>query len=169
MKKKILIGVPLVLLGMVGILWLKGIEMREIKSEIIVNAPPEKVWNVLINVNGWQSWNPTVNACSGDAAIGSALDITMKNESGGDGPHYSPKITAMDRPNKFQWRATMGAGFVFTNDKVLELQVVPTGTKVIHRELFSGLMVPLFGGKLEAGVPGILKAFNEGLKSKVES
>ena len=50
MKKKILIAVPLVLLGIVGILWLKGMDMREIKSEIIVSAPPEKVWKIFSNL-----------------------------------------------------------------------------------------------------------------------
>jgi hypothetical protein len=36
------------------------------------------------------------------------------------------------------------AKFLFTNDKVFELQETATGTKLIHKELFGGLMVKLF-------------------------
>lgn len=120
--------------------------MREITSEIEIAATPEKVWNTLTDINGWNKWNPTVNQISGEAKLGSKLDITMvskEGKGGKDGPKYSPKFIRLDSQKSFRWTATMMAGFLFTNDKHIILEETATGTKVTHKELFSGMMVAM--------------------------
>ena len=62
----------------------------------------------------------------------------------------------------------MMAGFIFTNDKIIELEATAVGTKVTHTETFKGLMVPLMRGQLEKGVPPILNMMNEALKNIAE-
>ena len=62
----------------------------------------------------------------------------------------------------------MMAEFLFTNDKVFELEETGSGTRLIHKELFSGLLVPLFGSMLKEGVPSMLQSMNEALKAKAE-
>ena len=63
----------------------------------------------------------------------------------------------------------MMSEFMFTNDKVFELVKTETGTRVIHKELFKGLLVPLFWGKLTESAPSMLDSMNTALKEKVES
>ena len=63
----------------------------------------------------------------------------------------------------------MMAGFIFTNDKVFELHETSTGTRVVHKELFSGLLAPIFCGQMEKGVPPMLEAMNQALKQLAES
>ena len=55
-----------------------------------------------------------------------------------------------------------------TNDKVFELEEISSGTRLIHKELFSGMLVPVFWGKLNKGVIPMLKSMNEALKIKAE-
>ncbi len=62
----------------------------------------------------------------------------------------------------------MGPGFVFTNHKIVDLEAIDTGTRVTHKETFSGMMAVLMGGKIMTGVPPILTSFNEGLKKQAE-
>jgi len=144
--------------------------MREISTDIEIAAPIEDVWSVLTNIDDWANWSPIINGSSGTAALGSTLSITMmSNEEGKDGPKYGPTITIFDEPKSFRWRTKVMGGLMMTNDKAFELEATKTGTRLVHKELFSGLMVPMFWSKVEQSVPGMLNSMNEALKAKVEA
>ncbi|MFK7826978.1 MAG: SRPBCC family protein [Oligoflexales bacterium] len=143
--------------------------MKKVQTEIEISAPPEDVWKVLSNIDDWQNWSPVINKSQGTAALGSKVVITMcSKEEGKDGPKYSPVITKFDEPKSLHWRATMMAGIIFTNDKHIDLEKTDSGTRVIHKELFSGIMAAMMGSHMEDGVPPILNKMNEALKQKVE-
>ena len=147
---------------------LKGINMRELRSEIEINAPLTKVWDILMDFDHWKDWNPIVNQARGMAAIGSKLSMTMRGKEGEDANQYMPIITQFVPPKFFRWRANMMAGFLFTNDKIFKLEERGAGTRLIHIEAFSGMLVPLFWSKLNKGVLPMLNSMNEALKKNVE-
>lgn len=142
--------------------------MREIKSEIQISAPASKVWSVITDFNSWKAWNPIVNQVSGNAALGSKLRVTMKGKDGKDGGSYEPVILDFQSPSYLRWRGKMMAGFLMTNDKIFELKEVNGRTHLVQKETFSGLMVPLFWGKMEKWVPSMLESMNKALKAKAE-
>ncbi len=142
--------------------------MREIRTEIEINVPPTTVWSILTDFHTWKEWSPIINQASGVASLGSELNITMRGDDGKDGPKYMPIITNFEEPKFFRWRAKMMAEFLFTNDKVFELEETGSGTRLIHKELFSGMLVPLFWSKLETGVPPMLNSMNDALKRIAE-
>jgi hypothetical protein len=159
MKKLILIFIIFILTFCL-ILWTKGKAMREIRTEIEIAAPPAKVWSILTDFNKWSEWSPIINQASGTASLGSKLNITRCGKDGKNGkvgPNYEPVITVFEEPKHFQWQATMMAGFIFTNGKVLELE-----------ETFSGIMVPMMWGQMESSVPQMLNSMNEALKRVAE-
>ena len=141
--------------------------MKELRTEIEIGAPIEKVWSVLMDFENWKEWNPIVNSVRGNSVKGSKLNIIMKGKDGSDSMKYDAVITDSEEPKTFRWRATMMAGFLFTNDKIFDLEATATGTKLIHREEFTGMLLPLFWSKLEKGALPMLKTMNEALKSKV--
>ncbi|MBL4656483.1 MAG: SRPBCC domain-containing protein [Flavobacteriales bacterium] len=143
--------------------------MREIRTETEIAAPPEKVWGILTDFENWKEWNPVVTDVSGEANLNSKLNIRMKGEGGKGGMNYAATITDLVEQKSFRWRATMVAGFLFTNDKIFELEESSSGTRVVHWEEFSGIMVGMFWGKLSKGVPPMLEAMNEALKKKAEN
>lgn len=117
--------------------------MRELTTTIEIAAPPV-VWRVLTDFNSWKQWNPIVTEAVGTASQGANLSITMKDKDGNAANKYAPVITGLEAPKSLKWRATMMAGFVFTNDKIFTLEATPTGTRLIHTEAFSGMLMPLF-------------------------
>lgn len=169
MKKIIYIFiVPLTIV--IAYLAFEGREMTEIRTEIEIAASPDAVWNTLVEIERWPEWNPIVNKSNGLSEIGSQLDITMASEEKGkDGPQYKPKVLEMNQPSFFRWRAHMIAGFIFTNDKVFELEEIEGGTRLIHKELFRGLLAPIFCSQMEKGVPPMLNKMNQALKKQVEA
>lgn len=142
--------------------------MREIKTEIHIDASPEKVWSVITDLNSWHEWNPIVKQVKGDAMLGAHLTVTMRGEDGKDANSYAPIITRFDEPSLLCWRGKMLAELLMTNDKIIKLEKTETGTRLIHRELFKGVIVPLFWNKMEAHVPTMLDSMNSALKAKVE-
>ena len=142
--------------------------MREIRTEIEIAAPPTKVWSILTDFDNWKNWNPIVIQASGTASLGSELSVTMRGKDGKDAQKYMPIITNFEEPKFFRWRAKMMAQFLFTNDKVFELEEMGSGTRLIHKELFSGMMVPLMWSFFDKGVPPMLKSMNDALKSLAE-
>ena len=142
--------------------------MRTLLTEIEIDAPVEKVWDILMDFEHWSDWNPIIKAGSGKAALESELSITMNGKDGKNGPKYAPVITIFEAPKDFRWRAKMIAGFIFTNDKVFELEPTSTGTRLIHKEEFGGLMVGLFWSKLNDGVVPMLNSMNKALKEHAE-
>lgn len=168
MKKLILLLLILVLIAG-AVLWAQGKDTREIRTEIDIAAPPEKVWSLLADINRWDEWSPIIHQATGVASLGAMLEITMVGkEEGKDGPRYHPEIIEFDVPNYFRWRAFMMTGWLMTNDKVFELKETSTGTRLVHIEAFSGMMVPLFWNKLNGHVPVMLNSMNEALKSLAE-
>ena len=142
--------------------------MREIKTEIEILAPAAKVWDILADFGAWEEWNPIVDRVSGTASLGSRLEVTMCGKNGKAGPKFKPYLTVFEKPKSFRWRGKMMAESLFTNDKVLELVENGSGTRLIHKEMFSGLLAPLFWGKLNRFVPPMLQSMNEALKKRAE-
>ena len=143
--------------------------MRELRTEIQISAPIDKVWQVITDFDHWKDWNPTVNRASGNASVGSKLSITICGEDCQDAGSFQPIVLQANPPKYFRWRATMMVGFLFKNDRVFELNEKNGGTELIHREEYSGLMVPLAWKKLNKFALPILEKMNKALKDKLEA
>lgn len=167
MKKTLLI-IVILLLGAGAYLWQEGKELHEVRTEIDIAAPPEKVWAIISDIDAWQEWNPIINASKGVAAEGYTLSITMVGKDGVDGPKYFPTIKHFEEPKYFHWQAEMITSAIMTNDKVFELEAIPSGTRLVHKELFTGMMVPIFCNKFDENVPPMLNSMNQALKELAE-
>ena len=143
--------------------------MRELRTEIQIAAPIGRVWQVLTDFDHWQDWNPMVNQVSGNATLGSKLNITMRGPDAKDAMTYQPTLLEVNPPRSLRWRATMMSGMIFTNDRVFELSEKNGGTVLVNKEEFSGLMVPLFWGKMNQFVVPMLEKMNKALKDKLEA
>ena len=143
--------------------------MRELQAAIQISAPIDRVWQVLTDFNHWSEWNPMVNHVSGNASVNSRLDITMYGPDSKDAMKYQPTILESNPPKSLRWRATMISGILFTNDRVFELREKNGETELVNREEFSGLMVPLFWGRMNQFVVPMLEKMNKALKNKIET
>ena len=63
----------------------------------------------------------------------------------------------------------MAAKFMFSVERNIELEDSQEGTIFIQREIYTGLLVPLFWKKLNHHASSMLNSMNEALKKKAES
>lgn len=173
MIKNILLTVAFILGVGVFYLFTQSQNVHEVRSEIMINAPKDKVWAAITDIEGWADKSSAINASSltsvGALAEGSELSITMRSDVvGEDGPTYAPIIIKFEDQVSYRWRAVMGVGIIFTNDKQFELTEVDGGVRLVHSEYFNGMMLPLMKGFLDQGVSSILDEMNQGFKTEAE-
>lgn len=169
MIKKIFLAFVAIIFVGITYLAIAGSELQEIKTEIEISAPPSKIWPMVSEIDKWQEWSPIIKESKGSATVGSELTIAMIGKNEGEaGPIYNPIITELKEPSLLSWRANMISDFIFTNYKVIELQETSSGTRLIHKEQFEGLLAPIFCNQMEEGVPPMLNAMNKALKVLAE-
>ncbi|MEO9460377.1 MAG: SRPBCC domain-containing protein [Lentilitoribacter sp.] len=169
MIKKLSLSVLFILAVGVFYLFSQSQNLMEIESEIEISAPVDKVWQVVTEIEKWSDFNSAINASTGIASLGSVHSVAMRGQNPSEvGPTYAPKIISFEERKSYRWRAVMGAGIIFTNDKVFELQATDTGTLLKHNEVFNGMMLPLMKGFMQEGVPPILDEMNQAFKSEAE-
>jgi uncharacterized protein YndB with AHSA1/START domain len=55
--------------------------MKELRTEIEIQASPEKVWQVLTDLDKYPEWNPFIHHAVGTAKMGKKVDITFRSGS----------------------------------------------------------------------------------------
>ena len=144
--------------------------MKELYTEIEINASPKCVWNALTDLKNYKNWNSFITHVEGNLEIGSSIHIRIKPPGKKEGP-YQVKILKLENEKEFQWIGKMYIGFILTGDHRFEIyKLSGNRTKLVHREFFSGILVP-FAWKsfLNTTFRKGFERFNESLKIYVEN
>ncbi len=85
--------------------WRTGVlgQAPELRTETVVDAPPERVWEVLTDFGRWDEWNPTLFRASGPPAVGT--EVRMKLRLGPISVPMRQRILSVDRPRELVWRS----------------------------------------------------------------
>lgn len=141
--------------------------MKELKSEILINAPREKVWAVLTDFESYPAWNPFIREISGKLQMNEQLRCVIDP---GDSPYtFTPVVTELEAVSRFAWLGSLPLG-MFKGNHYFYLEEAGEGlTRVIHGERFSGwLMRPIMRMIGEKTLKGF-EAMNLALKMRVEN
>ena len=139
-----------------------------------IDAKPEEVWAVLTDLESWSEWNPHIFQAKGNPAVGEKLDLTMwqgepdssalKNKT----QRFKPTVVTSVENSQLAWEGRLaGVPGLFTGRHSFELSEVPGGTKLIHSEDLSGILVRPFA-KMLAHLPQTFAAVNDKLAERVE-
>jgi uncharacterized protein YndB with AHSA1/START domain len=52
--------------------------MKELHSEIVIDASPERVWDVLTDFATYPQWNPFIRRISGELGVGGRLEVRLE-------------------------------------------------------------------------------------------
>jgi len=113
--------------------------MREIKTEIIINASIEKIWSTLIDFESYSLWNPFIRHIEGKAELNERLAVTIQPPNK-KSMVFRPKILSISK-YKLIWMGNLLIPGLF--DGTHHFALVPTlgeGVKFLHSENFSGLL-----------------------------
>ena len=134
-----------------------------VHTEILIEASPEEVWEVLSDTKTHQEWNPVLKPLDGEFQEGAKLKYQMI-EPGKDPVEVSAKVIKVE-PNK-ELNQYGGIWGIMTFDHHWYLEPTEGGTKVIQHEEYRGVYVPFWDYSWVE--PAYAKA-NEALKNKIET
>nr|WP_145405500.1 SRPBCC domain-containing protein [Paenibacillus xylanexedens] len=143
--------------------------MKQIRTEILINMPAHKVWEVLTHFEAYPDWNPFMVFLKGKVEEGAKIEVKMV-PPGSKGMIFKPKVLKFQQNKEFRWLGhTMFPG-LFDGEHIFELVDHQNGTTtLIQRENFRGILVTLLQKSLDKGTKAGFEAMNKKLKQVCES
>jgi hypothetical protein len=142
--------------------------LKEVRTEIEIDASPEKVWKILTDFGRYDQWNPYIHKIIGDAKEGSKIRIHIETPSGKN-RKYEPTITKVKEGREIRWRGKSTIpGFLNGEHVFMIEQLQPERSRFIQLEVFEGLLSSFFGKSLDIDMKDGLEEMNKALKKRVE-
>lgn len=136
---------------------------KEIKTEILIKATPERVWSVLTNFKEYSKWNPFVKSLTGDVKVGNKIEVVLQ------GMTFKPKVLAYEQNKEFRWLGHLLITGLFDGEHSFVLIDNGNGTTTFkHNEKFNGILVGLFSKKLDNETKSCFELMNQKLKEEAE-
>ena len=117
--------------------------MREIRTEIEINASCREVWDALTDLSGYGEWNPFITKGEGDLAVGNELKLLVK-PPGAIGKTIKPRVVEVEPGRRLTWIGHALLPGFFDGERYFVLEDSGDGvTRLVHGERFTGLLTPL--------------------------
>jgi hypothetical protein len=143
--------------------------MKEIHAEIEINAPAEKVWQVLTDFATYPEWNPFVHSVKGEVVVGARLHVYIQ-PSGGKGMSFRPTVLVADPNREFRWLGHLWLPGLFDGEHSFLIEPLGDGrVRFVQRERFGGLLLPLLSKMLDRDTRRGFEEMNRALKLRTGS
>ncbi|MFC4358598.1 SRPBCC family protein [Halobium salinum] len=140
--------------------------MREIRTDIEIDAPPRVVWEVLTDLDAYAEWNPQTTNASGAVREGERVAITVDRQ-GRRSASMRPRVVEADPERRLEWVATVLHPRLFEARHSFELDALDGDrTRVHNRERLSGVLVRFL---VDEDAVRAYEAMNRALAARVAS
>lgn len=140
----------------------------EIKTDILINATPSKVWAILTNFDNYPNWNPFIKSITGQVAVGNKITAQIEPPNSSK-MTFTPKVLAFETNKEFRWLGHLLFAGLFDGEHKFELIDNQNGTTTfIQTESFKGILVPLFKKTLNTNTTNGFNLMNQKLKELAE-
>lgn len=168
MKTVKLTFVIIAALAAVLLLTLKLETMKDLRTEIIIDASAQIVWQTLTDFESYPEWNPFIQSIEGNTELDSELRATL-SANGMKPMVIKPKVTDSQINKRFEWLGTTPLKF-FNGQHYFEIEEISdTQVKFIQGEHFTGWLVKPIMKKIGANTQAGFIAMNRALKDRVEN
>ncbi len=143
--------------------------MKELRTEIEIGAPAERVWQILTDFASYPEWNPFVRSISGEAKEGAQLEVYLQ-PSGARGMTFRPTVLNAEPSRQFSWLGHLFISGLFDGEHAFEIErLAENRVRFVQRESFRGLLVPLLLRMVENDTRRGFEEMNAALKSRAEA
>jgi hypothetical protein len=143
--------------------------MKELHTEIEIDAPAERVWRLLTDFASHPRWNPFIRTISGRPIPGERLEVRLE-PPGGRGMTFKPEVLEAEPERTLRWLGHLMVPGLFDGEHSFTIEpLAEDRVRFVQREAFKGLLVPLFARGLEANTRRGFEQMNGALKERAES
>jgi hypothetical protein len=143
--------------------------MPIVRSVIEIDAPAEKIFDILVDLDAYADWNPFTPRVESTLAIGDPIHLQARLGKGDRLTRQVEYVTANERPHKLCWGADIGARFLIRADRCQMLTSLGEGRTRYEctddiRGLLAGLVMVVYRGGMQRGFDACARA----LKARAE-
>jgi hypothetical protein len=136
-----------------------------ISTDIEIAAPPERVWAVLSDLEGYQAWNPIWQKVSGELTPGNTLTIIATPLRSDRSVTVKVTVEAAEPASELRWRSSVLGVSHSVHSFVLTRQ--GAGTQLEQRQVYRGFFTR-FNPKTVGRIRASFEAINEAIKAQAE-
>lgn len=141
---------------------------KELKTEVLINASPSTIWNILMEFDKYPEWNPFIKSIKGLPIEGAKVSARLEPPDS-MGMTISPTILEVTDEKAFRWLGHMFIPGLFDGEHIFELTDNKNGTTTfVQREKFRGILVSLFNKMLDNNTYRGFVLMNQQLKAIAE-
>jgi hypothetical protein len=142
--------------------------MKELHSEIEIQAPAERVWQLLTDFASFPQWNPFIRKASGAIQVGGRLEVNIQ-PSGASGMTFRPTVLKAEPNRELRWLGHLLIPGLFDGEHIFTIEPLDeTRVRFTQREVFTGLLVPVFARGLDTDTRRGFEEMNQALKARAE-
>ena len=138
----------------------------KIEHRLGLQAPPDAIWAVISDINGWGEWNPLYTRAEGELRIGAQLDLDLALP-GQKVRAIRPTIVDWVPNEQILWRLSMMGGLVKTLRYIEIEKLSETGCIFANGELFEGPLGPTVARRMRREIRAGFAAMGEAVKNRV--
>jgi hypothetical protein len=142
--------------------------MKELRTEIEIQASDKRVWQSLTDFASFPQWNPFIRRAKGEVKIGAQLEVHIQ-PSGAKGVTFRPVVLKVEPNRELRWLGHLLISGLFDGEHIFTIE--PLGTnhvRFVQREIFRGILVPLFASKMSTETLRGFEKMNRALKTRAE-
>ncbi len=145
-----------------------GLFRRELYTEVVIRAAAETVWGVLTDFARYPEWNPFIFSIEGKLAAGERLTVRF---AGGElkSVTFRPTVLYTEESREVRWLGHLLLPLLFDGEHYFAIEPLDdTRVRFVQREVFRGLLVPLFWRDLDTHTRKGFQRMNRALKDRAE-
>lgn len=140
---------------------------HQIRTEIVIDAPKERVFSILTELTAYEKWNPFIIKSKGNPAEGARLVNTMRN--GGSTITFKPRVVKVEKNKAFEWLGALWVKGLFDGHHYFHIEEIsPEQVNLVHGENFSGILSSFLLKKIGDQTRQNFILMNQALKARAE-
>ena len=141
--------------------------MKELRTEIVIQVSPEKVWQTLIDLDKYPDWNPFIHHAIGKAKVGEKVDITFRSGSKDMTLHCA--VVKVEPNRELSWKYHVILPGLWSGEHSFTIESIGANqVRFIDKEIFNGLLIPFQAKDIDTNSRRDFEAMDKALKTRAE-
>ncbi len=148
---------------------MSGLFSLVMERSIAMEATPWSIWKVLCALDAYGTWNPIYPEAAGQLRPGADVHVSMRFLRDTPGP-LTMRVQSVVHSKELVWTCSYAfPGFLDIMHCFIIAPVDRYGSRFMHGIRVSGVLLPLFAGKLRAVTEANVERMTTSLKATVEA
>ena len=143
--------------------------MKELHSEIEIDASAERVWGVLTDFASYPQWNPFIRRIGGKLEVGERLEVRLQPPDSRS-ITLRPKVLRAEPNRLMRWVGHLFVPGLFDGEHSLAVHPLGEGrVRFVQHEAFKGVFVRPLARSLDTNTLRGFEEMNGALKERAEA